>query len=192
MAKIYGNTTATPFAATPKKMLTSIYTNNSRNWVEHNHSSVDPYSGGKDLYFTSAFVEGEEYTVRFEIQHKDGYDFVKALISTEDSTDASERISDYKTCVFNETENCFEFKFIAKRTVPSNINLMLYVSYPANSYGGNEDRSAVYGKAVILHKESLQNIIENQNDKIASISTDIETALDGIIALQENLIGGES
>ena len=236
MAKIYGNTTATPFAATPKKMLTSIYTNNSPNWVEHNYGSVDPYAPGKVLYFCGAFVEGEEYTVRFEIQRKDGYDFVKALVSTKDSTDASGWISDYKTCVFNETENCFEFNFIAKRTVPSDINLMLYVGYPANSDGRNEDWSAVYGKTKILTQAQITDAIKLQGESIAEnkkeierldewyksledhvITVDnrtvelmenwldvdsrvfdlekalgnIESALDGIITIQNNLIGGE-
>ena len=169
---------------------TPLYKNDTPDWVSHDESSVDPYTFGKDVYFKADIKAGEKYVVRFSMEHQEGHDDIIVLLSTKNSGDSNDRIFEHKFAFYNEVNKCYEVDYTANRNSIKDEELMLFVGYPCSSSGTDFDAS--FGWVHILHKENLQSIVDNQNIKIAAIGEDIETALDGIITLQENLIGGDT
>ncbi len=168
----------------------TIYNNDAPDWVEHDYSNVDPYSQGKDLYFKADIKQGKTYLVRVYIEHQEGYGSPFIMLTKKNSEDAADRIDYYKRAVYNEAVGCYQAEFTAKRNTEKGEELMLFVGYPDAGSPGY-DYSAVFGGARIYIKDSLRGVIDSQNEEIAQIGGDIETALDGIIAIQNELIGGD-
>ena len=169
---------------------TTLYKNDTPDWVSHDESSVDPYTHGKDVYFKADIKAGEKYVVRFSMEHQEGHDDIIVLLSTKNSGDYNDRIFEHTSAFYNEVNECYEVEYTANRSSFKGEELMLFVGYPYS--GSTTDYDASFGWVHILHQENLQSIVDNQNIKIAAIGEDIETALDGIITLQENLIGGDA
>ena len=169
----------------------TIYNNDAPDWTEHDASNVDPYILGKDLYFKADIKQGKTYLVRVFMEIEEGFPGPEIMLTKKNSGDTADRIDDYKFAVYNEAAGCYQAEFTAKRSTEKGEELMLFVGYP-NAGSPGYDFSATFGGARILLKDSLRGVIDSQNEEITQIGGDIETALDGIIAIQNKLMGGGS
>ena len=171
----------------------AIYKNDSPDWVEHETGTTYPPNPGKDVHFKADFKAGETYLLRFGLEHREGCFFdIGPCIVNPNTFDTTDVIGSYKT---SYSDGVYEYEFVATRSAAEDEELLLFVDVPfyKDEYGLNSvDETAVYGKVEIYHKDNLHNVVNEQNELIASISNDIESALDGIIAIQENLIGGDT
>ncbi len=99
------------------------------------------------------------------------------------------------TLFYNEATGFFEdfFLYAGKTGI---VDVTVAVEYPIyateDGYAPKTDNNAVFGEAELYSTMPLELVIEDQNKNLVAIGGDIEEALDGIIAIQENLIGGDS
>ena len=169
----------------------AIYKNDSPDWVEHESGTTYPPNPGKDVHFKVDFKAGETYLLRFGLEHREGCFFdIGPCIVNPNTFDTTDVIGSYKE---SYSDGVYEYEFVATRSAAEDEELLLFVGVPfyKDEYGLDlVDETAVYGKVEIYHKDNLHNVVNEQNELIASISNDIESVLDGIIAFQESLIGG--
>ena len=148
------------------------------------------------------------------------YDYVYALVTVANSTNNEDRISAYTLCEHNSKSGHYELEFIASRTVEANEQLMIFVQYPETHLGDKDYNAIYSSVYILYENHIKTVVAQNSEEiKVASSKLrfvdnkvddlidnwlytdgrvsdledaigDIEAALDGIITLQGNLIGG--
>ncbi len=167
----------------------TVYENEAPQWQELDDllSSYSPI--GKELNFQMEFTQGKTYFFRVWFENDTGKRDVYFYIAQKkdiyyDPYDRFERLAPY-----NSELNCYEIEFVAPKTISRAEDLIMFVGYPSIN-AVDDDLDAVHGKVVLLLKDTLGNVFMTQDEKLYQLEADIETALDNIITIQENLIGG--
>ena len=165
----------------------TLYKNDAPEWKTDNSLNYPHPSGGKQMTVKCPFIKDNLYLCRVWIDSVYSND-VKFCVMQKGGYRPEKSVTDDVYMQFNETLNCFEVELTANETVDESVEVDLRFTYPGNYF--EADANAVFGKLIIFQKGNLRAIVDAQNERISGIGENIESALDGIIAIQEELIGG--
>lgn len=173
-----------------KNVRTTALRISSEDWLQ---SSIPdyPYVDGK--YFVGKAVM--RATNRYDIKIKIESEYLDYITEPVSATVHFGDYVKYATLFYNEATGFFEdfFLYAGKTGI---VDVTVAVEYPRyateDGYVPETDNNAVFGEAELYSTLPLELIVEDQNKNLVAIGGDIEAALDGIIAIQENLIGGDS
>lgn len=168
MRKIYGVTTATPLSM--GKVASKVAEPLLRSEELYNHLPTISYSGGDD-YHRLITIHGT-----LPVDLKTGETYVFSIVAPK--IGASVRFGNLGVL------NYVGDRYTAKLTLKNDITTLesMHLTFDRNS----PDDEVNINKIIIEKKAPIREKFDDIEAQIGNV----ETALDGIIALQENLIGG--
>lgn len=201
MSKIIGNTIATPYDIAKQKekinMEINLYSDDAPVWVESSNDEATQYRYGfMTLVENLVLEEGKDYDLSFSIGFQYTYDYGDSFSIPPNFSFVKKTSNDEYVAIGGSVHDTTVTDGVCKGQLTFSEGVgngdILYLSVQARSDGTFDPEQSGINIDSVGNLEELIHYLNSENQKTKKNIGDIETALDGIIAIQENLIGGET